>query len=102
MGPHLYGSPGPKCDIHGEEASTIGVRFYMLPNGEVHVSEVFLPGPNARPSASLEPPWTMLAARRLQTTHKLTFSLLPVAAGDACVQCSPAPSSWYASLRQCS
>ena len=42
---HVYGSLGPpKSDIPGEEASTIGVRFHMLPNGEVHVSEVSLPG----------------------------------------------------------
>ena len=39
------GSHGPqKSDIPGEETSTIGVRFCMLSNGEVHVSEVSLPG----------------------------------------------------------
>lgn len=66
MGPHVYGSPGPpKSDIPGEEASTIGVRFCMLPNGEVHVSEVSLP-------AILR---AMLAARCLsaQTTQGLTL-----------------------------
>ena len=41
---HVYGTPGPwpppQRDIPGEETSTIGVRFEMMPNGEVHVSEV--------------------------------------------------------------
>lgn len=58
---HVYGSLGPpKSDIPGEEASTIGVRFHMLPNGEVHVSEVSLPATTERPSASLRGPCSQL------------------------------------------
>jgi hypothetical protein len=41
-GHHLYGTPRPwpPRSIPGDEVSTIGTRFEMMPNGEIHLVEV--------------------------------------------------------------